>query len=564
MSDYVRDDSFEQELFLMEIDDPSSVYYDDNSILPDGSDAEEVLIVTDMAKDSFKVSYPGKDDGAVWKTMDMGGVLGADWITKDTIRVAEYFYIECERQKLLKLSDGTSMWADKVPKVDGYTDEEVLSAKGLQIIDDRISQRRTVKWCKMTALEILDERDLPGRWIPVFPCNGEKTIIDGKRRRSGLVKNAVDPQKMSNFWKTAMTETVALAPKAKWLLAEGQDEDHENEWANANISSKATLRYKMTDVGGQPAPPPQRLQPEPPPEGAMVMAQSVDHDLSAVLGIVDPAMRIGGNVSGKALNAERQQSDQSTFHFYDNMTRMIAFIGRYLVDVLPAYYFEPGRVVRIIGDDGKSTTDTINAKSQEDPQKVVNDVTVGQYDIVMDTGPGYNTKRQEAVTNMMPLFEKNEHLMQTAGDVMFRNMDFPGAETIADRLAAANPLAQIDEKSDIPPGVQMQMKGMQQKLQEAMQHIQMLEGTIKSRADVEAMRQAAETHRTTIKTGSAEKIEDAENAAWMRDVDVKSQTALGVAEINQAGNLLKTKVDNAHDLTKLDKVADEEEKQIER
>jgi hypothetical protein len=97
-----------------------------------------------------------------------------------------------------------------------------------------------------------------------------------------------------------------------------------------------------------------------------------------------------------------------------------------------------------------------------------------------------------------------------------------------------------------------------------MQHIQMLEGTIKSRADVEAMRQAAETHRTTIKTGSAEKIEDAENAAWMRDVDVKSQTALGVAEINQAGNLLKTKVDNAHDLTKLDKVADEEEKQIER
>ena len=558
MSDYCRDDSFEQELFISPIDDPGSVYFDDHSIMPDGSDNEETLIVTDMAKAAFKTAYPGKDDGASWIPADMGGFTNADWVTRDTIRVAEYFTIKKESQALYKLSDGTSVWEDEMPPA------ELLERAGVSVVDKRPAFRRTVKWCKMTAIEILDERDLPGRWIPVFPCYGKVTVIDGKRRRSGLVKNAVDPQRMSNFWKTAMTESVALAPKAKWVMAEGQDEDHENEWANANISAKPVLRYKQTDVGGQLAPPPERQQPEPPPQGAMAMAQAVDQDLSAVLGIVDPAMRIGGNVSGKALNAERQQSDQSTFHFYDNMTRSIAFTGRYLLDVMPYYYNEPGRVVRIIGDDGKSKTDTINQPSPEDPQQVLNDVTVGQYDVVMDTGPGYNTKRQEAVTNMMPLFEKNEELMKMAGDVMFRNMDFPGAETIADRLAAANPLSQIDDKSDIPPAVQMQMKGMQQKLQEAMQHIQMLEGTLKSRADVEAMKQAAETHRVTIKTGSAEKIEDAENQAWMRDVDIKSQTALGVAEINQAGALLKTKVDNAHDMTKLDKVADEQEKEIER
>jgi hypothetical protein len=72
--------------------------------------------------------------------------------------------------------------------------------------------------------------------------------------------------------------------------------------------------------------------------------------------------------------------------------------------------------------------------------EVLNDVTVGRYDVVMETGPGYNSKRQEAVDAMMPLLAKPK-LFQVAGDLVFRNMDFPGADIIADRLAALNPLA---------------------------------------------------------------------------------------------------------------------------
>jgi hypothetical protein len=83
----------------------------------------------------------------------------------------------------------------------------------------------------------------------------------------------------------------------------------------------------------------------------MQAAAAISEDLSAVLGIVDPAIRIGGNQSGKALQAERQQSDTATFNFYDNLTRSMAQVGRILVDLVPSYYAEPGRIVRIIGDD---------------------------------------------------------------------------------------------------------------------------------------------------------------------------------------------------------------------
>lgn len=567
MSDYVRDDSFEQELFLMPIDDPGSVYFDDHSIMPDGSDNEETLIVSDMGKDSFKAQYPKAGDGASFIPADMGGFSDADWVQKDVIRVAEYFYIDQDPMKLHKLSDGSVIWEDQNPG------EDILRDAGLAIVESRDAVKRRVKWCKMTAIEILDERELPGRWIPVFPCYGKITIIDGKRKYSGLVKNAVSPQQMLNFWKTAMTESVALAPKVKWLIAEGQDEGHENEWATANISAKPTLRYKPTDAGGAPAAPPQRLQPEPPPEGAMAMAASVDQDLTSVLGIIDPAMRISGNVSGKALNAERQQSDNGTFHLYDNMTRSIAFTGRYFLDVMKYYYPEPGRVVRIIGDDGQSSTEQINAQHPQDPAKIINDVTVGQYDVVMDTGPGFNTKRQEAVANMMPLFEKNEQLMQTAGDIMFRNMDFPGAEVIADRLAAANPLAQIDEKSEIPPGVQMKLKQQEQTIQQMQQDIQQMQLEQKYKMSVVQAHEEAATRREMIKTTANIHIEDQENRAWAEDTRteaetrrhdtmVRSHTALAVAEINQAGKIITQDKDHKHDAAQFEKVAAHEDSQL--
>ncbi len=569
MADYVRDDSFEQELFLAPIDDPGSVYFDDNSIMPDGSDNEETLIVSDMGKAAFKAAFPDADDGASFIPADMGGFSNSDWVQKDTIRVAEYFYIDRKSMKLHKLSDGSVIWEDENPGA------AILADAGLGIVETRDAVRKQVKWCKMTAIEILDERDLPGRWVPVIPCYGRITIVDGKRMRAGLVKNAVDPQRMSNFWKTAMTESVALAPKVKWLIAEGQDEGHEGEWATANTSAKPTLRYKPTDIAGAAAPAPQRLQPEPPPTGAMAMAASVDQDMSAVLGIVDPAMRIGGNVSGKALNAERQQSDNSTFNYYDNMTRSIAFTGRILLDLMPYYYNEPGRVVRIIGDDGQSTTDQINVQDEADPQKIINDVTVGQYDVVMDTGPGFNTKRQEAVTAMMPLFEGNEQLMGVAGDIMFRNMDFPGADVIADRLAAANPLAQIDEKSEIPPGVQMKLKQQERQIQQMGQAIQQLELEQKYKMAVVQAQNETKLRSDMIKAEAMLHVEDAENRAWARDTDVearnrahdtetRSHTAIAVAEINQMGKIITQDKDHKHDAEQFEKVAEHEDKQLQQ
>ena len=515
---YVSENSFDQEIYIDTIDNPFTVYFDPNSILPDGSDAEKCLITTVMDKKIFRENYPGADDGANFQQRSTGDDTAA-WLTKEDIRVAEYFWIERERAKLYLLSDGTSGFADS----DNFFAR--VEASGLTVVDERDSFRKAVKWIKCTAMEVLEEKTWAGKYIPVVPCYGAQVIIDDKRKKYGLVRFAKDPQRMYNFWRTSMTESVALAPKAKWLLAEGQDEGHENEWAMANIKSTPVLRYKQKDIEGQPAPAPTRLQPEPPPQGIMEAAGAISADLQMVLGVLDPNQLPSGNISGKALQGQQNQVDLSNFHFYDNMTRSIRQTGKIILDLIPKIY-DTERVMRIIGSDGQPDMTTINQANEIG--EVLNDVTVGEYDVVMDTGPGFQTKRQQAVESMMPLLTGNAELFNIAGDLVFRNMDFPGADVIADRLAAMNPLANIDEQSDIPPEVQMRLAQSEQTIQQLQQQLQAAGLEINNRMQVAQIKEQGATQRKLMEVTAR-----AHNTETMAEVKVNDQNTRSITSQNK-------------------------------
>jgi len=522
VTDYTREDSFDQEIYIQQIDNPFTVYFDPNSVLPDGSDAERCIITTVMPKAVFREQYPGADDGSNFMPRGTGD-SSAEWVTKEDVRVCEYFYTERKRAKLVMLSDGTSAFEEDLPSA------ETLALAGITILEKRDSYRKQIKWVKLTAMEVLDSKDWPGRYIPIVPCYGQQLIIQDKRKKYGITRFAKDPQRMYNFWSTSMTESVALAPKAKWLLAEGQDEGHETDWAMANIKSTPVLRYKQTDIDGRVAPAPTRLQPEPPPAGIMSAAAQISNDLQTVIGIFDPNQMPTGNLSGKALNGQQQQIDLSTFHYYDNLTRSIRHTGKIILDLVPKIY-DAQRVMRIIGDDGQPDLVTINEQKRDDTGAIVqilNNVTVGEYDVVMDTGPGYQSKRIQAVEAMMPMMQ-NQELFNIAGDLMFRNMDFPGAEVIADRLAALNPMSQIDEKSDVPPQAQMQLAQQKKMLQDMQQQLQAAQLEINNRGQVAQIKEDGATKRKLMEVTSK-----AHNTETMAEVKVNDQNTRAVTSQNK-------------------------------
>ena len=521
-TDYVRPDSFDQEIYIKRIENPFMVYFDPNSNEPDGSDAEKCLITEVISKDAFRKMYPDAETDAGFTPRGTGDSQ-SEWITKEDIRIAEYFYTEYTHTKLVLLSDGTTVYEDEMPK------QDAMLEAGIYEVSRRITVKKQIKWVKLTGMQILEKRDWAGKYIPVVPVYGQQLIVDSKKKKFGLTRMAKDPQRMYNFWSTALTESVALAPKAKWLLAEGQDEGHEDEWAQANIKSMPVLRYKQTDSEGREAPMPQRLQPEAPPMGIVTALEGLNQDLMAVVGIYDPSMLPQGNQSGKAIQGQQQQADMTNYHYYDNLTRSIKQTGRIILDLIPTVY-DRERVLRIIGDDGKGEIVNVNERTVNEigVETILNDVTVGEYDVVMETGPGYNSKRQEAVDSMISMMGVDPDLMKQAGDLVFRNMDFPGADLIADRLAAANPLAQIDEKSDIPPQVQMQLAQSQQVIQDLQQQIQAMQMDMKYRASIEEQKQMAETQRTQMQVEARMADAQLRTEVQANDTIIDSETRLEI------------------------------------
>jgi hypothetical protein len=394
-------------------------------------------------------------------------------------------------------------------------------------------------------MQVLEEGEWAGRYLPIIPVYGQSTIVQGKHKRFGLVRMAKDPQRMYNYWSTALTETVALAPKAKWILAEGQDEGHEQEWAEANNASKPYLRYKQTDIDGRPAPPPIRQSPEQPPTGVMAAMQSMNLDLQAVIGIYDPNQLPQGIQSGKAIQGQQMQADMTNMHYYDNLTRSIRQVGRVILDLIPHIY-DTERAMRIIGDDGKPEIMTINERKMDEQgiERILNDVTIGEFDIVMDTGPGYNSKRQESVDAMMALFQAEPALVQVAGDLLVRNMDFPGADIIADRMAVNNPLAQLDDMSDIPPAIQMKLKQGEAQVQQLTQQLQQAQMMMQQRQDIEQVKQDNETKRELMRQTTKGHDTEMRVQTAMQETVVKTETQKEIERMKAEIAILLARMDH--------------------
>ena len=513
LTDYVEDESFDQEILIRRIDNPFCVYFDPAVKLPDYSDAEWCFIVTDMEKEAYKQAYPQSSMAGLsdWASV---GDQSPGWASDSSCRVAEHFYFKRKERELLLFDDGTKVFRDPIPP-----DMTELPP----IKDTRAVMVKQLHWCKFNAVEKLDERELPGKYIPVIPVIGDEVNINGKRILSGMVRAAKDPQRMFNYWASAKTEAIALAPKAPWIVAEGQLEGHEKEWREANVRNFPYLKYKPVSSGGQVVGPPQRQAVEPPIQ-AMVTAemQAADY-IKVTTGVYDASVGAQGNeTSGKAIAARQSQSSLSNLNFSDNNKRAIRHTTRVVLDLIPKIY-DARTVARIIGDDG--TADTVELDPQQegarqeyntqDGIKSVYNVLVGKYDVVVDSEPSYRTKRQEAVAMLTEVFRGNPDAFNLMGDIALRNMDFDGAREAATRLKKMlpPPLQENLNGPQIPQEAKMMMESLQKQLEELNQYTQQLEKEkeakqweLASKERIEASKNETQVQIETMRAESREDV----------------------------------------------------------
>lgn len=495
ITEYCDPMSFDQDIKIKRIANPFLVYLDPAAKDPDGSDAQWGFIFEDLPRGTYKQQYPDSEMASL-QGWDSVGDGAPNWISQDSVRVAEYFYKDKKRIQICLMASPegqkVSVPQDKVKEAE---------AKGFKYIPHpktgepqcRETEVSVVKWCKHNAVETLEETELPGsgKYIPIIPVYGKEIIVDGRRTLQGLVRNAKDPARQYNYWATAGTETIALAPRAPFIGAEGQFEGRENEWNQANTENLAFLQYKPVNVMGQPVGPPQRNVYEPPIRAITeYMGQSAE-DLKATTGIYDPTLgRREGEQSGIAIRSLQNQGQTSNFHLVDNFHRSLRHAGRIILDWIPDVY-DAERVLRVIGEDGTHKTVTVNGPSGEKDEQGVEkiyDLTTGKYDIVISTGPSYQTKRQEAVAWMQEALRAAPALMNIAGDLLFRMLDLPGAEEFAERMRMALPpeiQQQLQAKEQggpsIPPQIQAQMQALGQQHDQLVQAVHVLKNELDSK-----------------------------------------------------------------------------------
>jgi hypothetical protein len=386
--------------------------------------------------------------------------------------------------------------------------------------------------------------------------------LNGRIRRWGMIKNLMDPARMYNYYASAETSRVALAPKAPWVTATGQVENHA-EWVDANRKAYSVLTYDPITVEGQLLPPPMRQPPIQTDAGIVEAKQGAEHDLLSVAGMPhEPGQDIKGEViSGAALRERQALSDISHFQYYDNQTFSMAHTGRILLDLYPHYY-DTERMQRIIGDDGVPQMVKINEKVRDPVSQAItevkNNICVGKYDVVMDAGPGYETKRQEGVDSMLGLLKTplGEPIAKVASDLVVRNMDFAGADDLADRLVPLNPEGMTQAIKQLPKPAQAIVGALQQQLSQVSQELQHAQLELKYKTSTELGWMQVEREKTHV--GAETKSRDTHTNAQVKkfDTEFRGHTAVKVAEINKGADILKSHVDHGHELELADRVAE--------
>lgn len=463
-TEYANDMTFEQEIVIKRVRNPLSIVVDPMSKEADGSDMMFAYEIEEMKKEDFEAKYPGKTPESFEK--DVYG----DWFG-DIVRIARYWYVEEEDRELYMLENGSVI--DKAQY-------DQLIAEGLEVesavVEKRNIPKRTVKHCLVTGKDYLEEpKEWPGKYIPILVVWGNEIDIEGEVTHSGIIRPAKDAQRLYNYSRSAFAERVALTPKAPWVAAEGQVEDYENEWATANTDNHSVLRYRPVSLNGSPVPPPQRQTMADIPSGFAQDMQMSEHDIQAAIGMYSSSIGAPSNErSGKAIMARQKEGDVGTFHYHDNLNRAIRHCGRILVDLIPKIY-DTDRVVRILGYDGKPSeaqiSPSVPTASQQMGIQMVYNLGVGTYDVTISSGPSYNTLRQEAAESMMQMVQANPALMSVMGDLMVKNMDWPGAEEMSERLKLTLPpeiqQAEMQKKQQtMPPEMQQALQQFEQVVQE--------------------------------------------------------------------------------------------------
>jgi hypothetical protein len=498
-TEYSDDTAFEQDIFVRPIKNPLCLYADPGASDPFKRDGDDWALIDRFTKNAFEAKWP---NAKRVNFEDTEFDDDEDWENDEFVRVCEYWYKKPYEKTLYLLADGKTV--EELPP-------------GAQAVKERQVKCNKIYMVIASGDAILEgPKEWAGSMFPFVMVHGEWRVIDGKVEWHGLTRFSKDAQRAYNSSRTAIAETIALAPQAKWLMTPKQFEGLDKHISEAHSKNFPVMFYNADPA----AAPPVRLGGPDVPVALMQEAGMASDDIKSTSGIFDSSLGNQTNeTSGRAIRARQEQGEIATYNYPDNISKGVRLTNEIVIDLLPKIY-DTARSIRILGSDGAEKYAKINTPTQ-DPQTgevtIVNDVTRGKYDVTVTSGPNFSTQRQEAAEVYTALGQSVPQVWGVAGDLLMKSMDLPYAHEIAERMKSLLPpdiQQKLADGKEVPPEVQAVMQQANVAMQVAQQQSQLVQQA------------AAEVEESRIKSEKA-----------------KNEAEKVVAEIKTAEERFQAKVD---------------------
>lgn len=444
VTDWVEGE-FYQEIKLLPINDPLTVFLDPDIKQRDGSDAKKGLIFDNVPRAAFREAYPEFADLVGTQPLGSAGD-DSEWITREHVRICEYFRKVLVKDELFNFLDPSSGQRKNILRSDLPANMRDAIASD-PMTRRRACNREVIEWYLIAGDRVIDRTIWPGKFIPIVRVVGEETVVEGLLDRKGHTRAMKDAQRMLNYNSSGQVEHVALQTKAPWTGAAEAIEDYEQMWGSANTANHSFLPFKHRDSDGEPLPLqalPRRVDPPTAAPAFEAGMATAFNQIMMVSGQWQNQMGMMGNErTGEAIERRQDQGDTATYHFRDNFELALVFTAQQIVDLVPRIY-DTRRVLQIQADDGSIMELAIDPAARAAYQqktlvdgaiagRVLNP-TVGQYEVRAAPGAAFGTRRQETVQALTLILTQAPALTGVIGDLLLSSMDFDKAQEAARRL----------------------------------------------------------------------------------------------------------------------------------
>jgi hypothetical protein len=486
-TDYVDNDpgpdagieAFDQEPRLERITNSLSVYCDPSACTPTRKDARFMFVTEDMPRDEYERQFGEEDARSLDDFESTGDPVCKGWVSKDNVRVAEYWRVTFVDEKWIALPDGSIEQVKEFPK-DGFDAKRVI-------------RRPKVEGYKINAVRILEELPWVGSRIPLFPVLGEELNVDGKIVLRGMIGESMDAQRMVNWTYSEGISILSLATKSDMIVPAEAVNGYEDIWRTRNVYNHSHLPYNQYDPSGRALEKPHREQGEPANlQAAVQLMQVSEEGVKFQTGVFDPSL---GNTnpkerSGRAIQALQGQSDLSNSNYGSGVQRALIDVGNAIVEILPKIT-RKGQTLHILGLDDKPekviagqhfTTQQgepvpispDEAAQMQPGMAQFYDLSKGRYAVTVKVGKANATKREEgaaALGELIPHLPPEMAAVATPDYV--EQLDFEGSHQIAEKLRNALPpqLQEQPEDDQVPPALKAHIQQLTAQLEQAKQLI---------------------------------------------------------------------------------------------